>query len=236
MKSLVFALASAASLFAAQAIASPCTTTIMLPTVDGSEPFASLSLPGVCVQAQDELFSNFNFGTLPISIGTVTFALQNFSGQDNYDITFTDALAASTTYTFSYDVAATNPTGSVSELLADFTQTTGGPSVLTASTTPSGIGSIDLTKTGHFPSGTNEIDYNPSVLNLMVSETISVGANANDSAIENTLVGVDTPEPASLGLLGAALLGFGLTRRQQLRSSRSSAPGRRSKLATQRSA
>jgi hypothetical protein len=80
---------------------------------------------------------------------------------------------------------------------------------------PTGTGSIDIVKSGINASGTNEIDY-PSVLNVAVTGSLTVGSNSDVSAILNTVVqDVAVAEPASLGLLGVALVGFGAIRRRR---------------------
>ncbi len=215
MKKLGFALAGiTAMLIGGQAYATVCSSTITMPTGDGHESFSALGT-GVCVQAQDKLFSNFSFGNL-VANGTVTFDLEDIDGVENHNITFTDSFVAGHTYTgFGYDVATTPPGSPIVALFADFTQSKGGPTTLTKTTTPMGVGSIDLVKTGIFPTptSTNEIDYPGGVQSLDVTESLTVGANSDVSAILNTVV-QDVAEPASLGVLGVALVGFGAIRRR----------------------
>jgi hypothetical protein len=218
MNRLIFTLTGAAALMiAVQAGATPCTTTIVFPNGDGVEPFSALGT-GVCVDAGDKLFSNFKFGNLNVPHGTVTFALEVLS-PDNHDITFTDQFTAGGHYTgFGYTVTSTG--SPITSLLADYTQTTTSTkataSTLTENTIPTGAGSIDLSKTGIFPTGTAEIDYTPGVVSLIVTESLLVGNKENVSAILNTVV-QDAPEPGSLLLLGGALAGFAVARRQRRR-------------------
>jgi len=212
MKKLGFALAGVtAMLIGGQANATVCGSTIMMPPGGGSELFSALGA-GVCVQAGDKLFSNFNFGNLPAG-GAVTFAWQDLGGSENNNITFTDDLPTGHTYNFGYAVATTPPGNPIVALLADFTQTKG-TTTLTETTVPTGTGSIDIVKTGIDASGMNEIDY-AGVSSLAVTGSLDVPSTTADvSAILNTVV-QDVAEPASLGLLGVALVGFAAIRRRR---------------------
>ena len=106
----------------------------------------------------------------------------------------------------------------ITTLLADFTQTTGGPTTLIETTTPGGTGSVAFSKTGNMTNGgPNEILYSPAVASLIVSEAFTVEGDSNVSAIQDTFIQdiAPIPEPASLGFIGAALLGIGFARRRR---------------------
>lgn len=229
MKMGKLALAGAAVLTAAvlsgEALAAPtCSTTNVLPANGQSIiPIASFT-SGYCVRIQDKLYGNFNIGNLPSAM-VVIFNLNTLGANDYYQIAFSGAYTPGANnsvhnYNWSYEVAVTGavPGTKIVELDADFTQTAGGPSVLSEDITQGGINAIHEVKNGAIATGTTTYVFNPGITDLVID--MHLADKGTVSSVTNTIVQFVPgrnfiPEPLTLSLFGAGLLGLGGLRRKR---------------------
>lgn len=220
----------AASLAGGAAQATPtCSTTIVLTDGNGTVPFSSVA-PGLCVLALDKLYGDFDLGNLPIG-GTMSFQHASVDGIEHHQLSFSGLYLTDTTYDWNYEVAVANFAISHLNIIgldADFTQTAG-TSTLTKFTDPAGNPSLGIveTKIGPFvqPGSETSIVYAPGVTDMTIFERLVDGGTVSSviNTVNQIVMPSTVPEPATLALLGAGLIGLGIVRRRRPNMARATA-------------